>query len=175
MAMHHGYVDGNKVKQPPLLSTIGLTAIGRPYHFQGTMKEIKAYMEGAGSNIGLRVSHNADYPSHNWNYLVVDIYDVAVSATAAYQKAVVAAIPGVNILGAIIAAAKSKKVILKLRYGFTAQPESSSHIRVHIELPATGATLSDLAAALNGNREVSGLKLANIGVGIAKTVVKILA
>ena len=174
MALSHGFVDGRTVKQPPLLSTIGLTAIGRDYHFQGTMKQIKSYMDGGGANIGLRVSHNADYPNHNWNYLVVDVYDVAISAAAAYQKAVVAAIPGVNILGAIIGAAKGKKVIMKLRYGFTAPPESSSHVRVHIELP-DGANLSDLAEALDGNRKVSALKLVNIGVGIAKTVVKILA
>jgi hypothetical protein len=174
--MHHGYDDYGKLKEPPLLKTIGLTAIGRPYHFQGTLRDIKKFMEGRGSTIGLRVSILPDtaLKHHTWHYLVVDITDVAGSAAEAYQKAVVAAIPGVNILGALAGVLRRKKVIMKLRYGFTAPPQTRSHARVHIELPENGSNLGHLAAALDGSRKVTGLKVANVGVSVAKTVLKIL-
>ena len=175
--MEHGFVstDGGRVQQPPLLRTVGLTSTGRPYHFQGKMKDIVKYMNGPGSTIGLRVTPDRRrYPDHNWSYLVVDIYKVSTSAAEAYRRAVVAAVPGVNILGALISAAKSKKVIIKLRYGFTAPPENTNHTRIHIELPATGSSLRNLAMALDGSRKVNALSVANIGVSTTKTVIKIL-
>lgn len=175
VTMKHGYEQRGQIVQPPYLSTVGLTSTGRPYYFQGTMKEIKAYMEGAGSTIGLRVKCDADYSSHNWSYLVVDIYDVAPSAAEQFRKAVVSAIPIVNILGALVTAGGNKRVQMKLRYGFTAQPETSSHVRIHIELPEEGSCLGYLAAALNGDRNVSGLKVANVALAVTKTVLKIMA
>jgi len=174
--MEHGFVsvDGSQVQQPPLLRTVGLTSTGRPYHFQGKLKDIIKYMSEAGSTIGLRVTPDNQYRDHNWNYLVVDIYNVSTSGAEVYRKAVVAAVPGVNIIGALMSAAKSKKVIVKLRYGFTAPPETPSHTRIHIELPSDGSCLGNLAMALDGSRKVTALSVANVGLSVTKTVVKIL-
>ena len=41
------------------------------------MKEMKGYMEGSGSTIGLRVAQSSDSSSHDWRYFVVDIHDLA--------------------------------------------------------------------------------------------------
>lgn len=173
--MKHGFDSFGKLEKPAYQTTIGLTSHAPDYVFQGSMKEIKGYMEGRGANLKLKVSLDTNYAAHNWHYLIVDISDVAPKAATAYLQAVVAATPGVNVLGALMTAFGSKKIIVRLRYGFTAPPEKTTYTRLHIELPATGTRLANLAAALDGSRKIAAVKVANIGVSIAKTVVKILA
>ncbi len=166
MAFAHGYESMNLIKTPPFLREIGLSEHGLNYVFQGTGKQIFGFMKGKPA---LKVK------GHATRGVVIDVYDIALSASQQYQKAVVAAVPGINLIAALVSAFKSSKIRIRLTNGRVAPPATGA-VKVRLQVN-TGTSLPDLAEAIAVALAGKGGKASHamaIGVTVAKTGLKIL-
>ena len=166
MSFAHGYDEMNKIKTPPFLKEIGLSEHGRNYVFQGTGKQIFGFMK---SRPDLKLRGD---PTKG---VVIDVYDIALSASQQYQKAVVAAVPGINLIAALVSAFKSSRMKIRLTNGKVAPPVTGA-VKVRLQVK-TGTPLPDLAEAIAVALAGGGGKASHamaIGVTVAKTGLKIL-
>jgi len=176
--MNHGYNSMKQIKTPPLLSMIGLSEIGNDYHFQGKLGLILEYMTQ--TKPALKVESTGDLPGSK-DKIIVDINEIALTAVQEYQKAVVSATPGANVVMALrdaLKRSKSKPMVVILRNGRTAPPVTAP-IRFEISSPATLAEVAEgIAIALKPSKKASGgaaaNKAAQVLIAGAKTTVKVL-
>eukprot|EP00546_Thalassionema_frauenfeldii_P020674 CAMPEP_0178895342 /NCGR_PEP_ID=MMETSP0786-20121207/534_1 /TAXON_ID=186022 /ORGANISM="Thalassionema frauenfeldii, Strain CCMP 1798" /LENGTH=207 /DNA_ID=CAMNT_0020565563 /DNA_START=33 /DNA_END=653 /DNA_ORIENTATION=+ len=151
--MVHGYTDGVQIQPVAFLKTIGLTQKGRDYQFQGKLGDVLKFMKGDATDLTVKChDEKKEKPTET---LVVDIYDVALTGVEQYQKAIVEQVSGVSLLLKFVEIVGSKKVVIKLRHGVTAPPQTKSHIRIKVN----PTTLGDLAESI-----ALGCKEAKVGV-----------
>lgn len=176
--MNHGYNSMNKITPPPFQKMIGLADGGNDYHFEGKLGLILEFMTK--TQPSLKIEATGTTPGAT-DSICVDIYDIPLTAVQEYQKAVVSATPGANVLMALWDAVKSsnlKKVKIILRNARTAAPVAAQ-VRFEIGSPATLMDVAGgIAAALKPSKSSSAkgktMQGAQVVVAIGKTTVKVI-
>lgn len=166
--MIHGYESMNMIKKPPFLQGIGLSQGGNNYHFEGKLGDIIDFMTNVQPTLMVKTTNATPADP-----VCVDIHNIALSGVQEYQKAVVAAVPGANLLGALISAKKDKKVKIILRNGKTSPPVTSL-TRFTVNSPIPLRDLADSIAEVLRGESGKRSKAMNIGVAAAKTGLKVL-